>query len=66
MPPSVKNSLCHLPAQPRRKFEKNEGRLQEEKKKTLINADADRKAIFGGKKQVTMFEMTKHVSGHLK
>jgi hypothetical protein len=27
MPPSLKNSLCHLTAQPRRKFEKNEGRL---------------------------------------
>jgi len=40
-------------------------KLQDAKKKTLINADAALKPIFGGKKQVTMFEMTKHVSGHL-
>ena len=39
-------------------------RLQDAKKKTLINADDALKAVFGGKKQVTMFEMTKHVSGH--
>ena len=36
------------------------------KKKTLINADDALKAVFGGKEQVTMFEMTKHVSGHVK
>ena len=41
-------------------------RLQDAKKKTLINADDALKAVFGGKKQVTMFEMTKHVSGHVK
>src|SRR6476659_5404586 len=31
-------------------------KLQDEKKKTLINADDALKAVFGGKKQVTMFE----------
>jgi SWIB/MDM2 domain len=41
-------------------------KLQDAKKKTLINADDALKAVFGGKKQVTMFEMTKHVSGHMK
>jgi chromatin remodeling complex protein RSC6 len=41
-------------------------KLQDAKKKTLINADDALKAVFGGKKQVTMFEMTKHVSGHIK
>ncbi|CAN5575902.1 SWIB/MDM2 domain-containing protein [soil metagenome] len=41
-------------------------KLQDENKKTLINADDALKAVFGGKKQVTMFEMTKHVSGHVK
>jgi chromatin remodeling complex protein RSC6 len=41
-------------------------KLQDAKKKTQINADDALKAVFGGKKQVTMFEMTKHVSGHLK
>jgi chromatin remodeling complex protein RSC6 len=39
--------------------------LQDAKKKTLINADESLKAVFNGKKQVSMFEMTKLVSGHL-
>ena len=41
-------------------------KLQDAKKKSLINADAALKAVFNGKKQVSMFEMTKLVSGHLK
>jgi chromatin remodeling complex protein RSC6 len=41
-------------------------KLQDPKKKTLINADEALQAIFDGRKQVTMFEMTKHVSGHIK
>lgn len=41
-------------------------KLQDEKKKTMINADAALKAVFGGKSQVTMFEMTKHISAHVK
>lgn len=40
--------------------------LQDKKKKTNINADDKLKPVFGGKKQVTMFEMTKLVSRHLK
>jgi chromatin remodeling complex protein RSC6 len=40
--------------------------LQDQKKKTNINADDKLKPIFGGKKQVTMFEMTKLVNKHLK
>ncbi len=40
-------------------------RLQDAKKKTNINADDKLKAVFGGKKTVTMFEMTKLVSKHL-
>jgi upstream activation factor subunit UAF30 len=40
--------------------------LQDAKKKTNINADEKLKAIFGGKKVVTMFEMTKLVSQHIK
>ncbi|MGP8200724.1 MAG: SWIB/MDM2 domain-containing protein [Limisphaerales bacterium] len=40
--------------------------LQDAKKKTLINADEALKAVFNGKKQVSMFEMTKLVSEHLK
>ncbi|GAB4316077.1 MAG: hypothetical protein Kow0074_03950 [Candidatus Zixiibacteriota bacterium] len=40
--------------------------LQDAKKRTMINADDKLKAVFGGKKQVSMFEMTKLVSKHLK
>jgi chromatin remodeling complex protein RSC6 len=41
-------------------------KLQDEKNKTLINADDALNVVFGGKKQVSMFEMTKLVSGHIK
>jgi len=41
-------------------------KLQDEKKKTQINADDALKAVFNGKSSVTMFEMTKLVSEHLK
>jgi chromatin remodeling complex protein RSC6 len=41
-------------------------KLQDEKKRTMINADEALKVVFGGKKQVSMFEMTKLVSGHIK
>ena len=40
--------------------------LQDTKNRRAINADDKLKAVFGGKKQVTMFEMTKLVSNHLK
>ena len=40
--------------------------LQDKKKRTNINADDNLKAVFGGKKTVTMFEMTKLVSRHVK
>jgi chromatin remodeling complex protein RSC6 len=39
--------------------------LQDKKVKTQINADDKLKAVFGGKKSVSMFEMTKLVSNHL-
>ncbi|MBT5900868.1 SWIB/MDM2 domain-containing protein [Opitutaceae bacterium] len=39
--------------------------LQDPKKKTQINADAKLQAVFDGKKSVSMFEMTKLVSGHV-
>ncbi len=39
--------------------------LQDKAKKTMINADAKLKEIFG-RAQVTMFEMTKLISNHLK
>ncbi len=43
-----------------------EQNLQDPSKKTLINADDKLKAVFDGKDQVTMFEMTKLVSSHAK
>ncbi len=40
--------------------------LQDKKNKRMINADEPLKTVFGGKKTVNMFEMTKLVSKHLK
>lgn len=40
--------------------------LQDQANKRMINADDKLKAIFGGKTQVSMFEMTKLVSAHIK
>jgi len=40
--------------------------LQDSKNRRNINADANLKAVFGGKGTVTMFEMTKLVNKHLK
>ena len=39
--------------------------LQDAKNRRNINADANLLKVFGGKKQVSMFEMTKLISGHL-
>ena len=39
--------------------------LQDAVNKRMINADANLKAVFGGKNKVSMFEMTKLVSKHL-
>lgn len=40
-------------------------KLQDAKEKRNINADENLKKVFGGKKTVTMFEMTKLISKHL-
>ena len=40
-------------------------KLQDSVNKRMINADANLKAVFGGKGKVSMFEMTKLVSKHL-
>ena len=40
--------------------------LQDKINRRMINADEKLKVVFGGKKQVSMFEMTKLVSNHLK
>ena len=41
-------------------------KLQDDANRRNINADDKLKAVFGGKKTVSMFEMTKLISGHLK
>jgi upstream activation factor subunit UAF30 len=41
-------------------------KLQDSVNRRNINADDKLKAVFGGKKQVSMFEMTKLVNAHLK
>jgi upstream activation factor subunit UAF30 len=40
--------------------------LQDPANKRMIKADDKLKAVFGGKAEVSMFEMTKLVNGHLK
>ena len=41
-------------------------KLQDAINRRMINADDKLKAVFGGRKQVSMFEMTKLVNSHLK
>ena len=41
-------------------------KLQDKKKKTNLNCDDNFKAVFGNKKQITMFEMNKLIGKHLK
>ena len=41
-------------------------KLQDSKNRRMINADDALKVVVGGKKQVSMFEMTKLVNKHLK
>ena len=41
-------------------------KLQDQKNKRMINADAPLKVVFGGRSSVNMFEMTKLVGKHLK
>ena len=41
-------------------------KLQDQKNRRMIKADDSLKAVFGGKAQVNMFEMTKLVNKHLK
>jgi chromatin remodeling complex protein RSC6 len=41
-------------------------KLQDQKNKRMINADAKLKTIFNGKNQISMFELAKVVSAHVK
>lgn len=40
--------------------------LQDKKNRRMINADAKLKALFGGKNQISMFELAKVLSKHVK
>jgi len=40
--------------------------LQDKKNRRMINADDKLRPVFGGKSQVSMFEMTKLVNRHLR
>jgi upstream activation factor subunit UAF30 len=39
--------------------------LQDQKQRRMINADENLKKVFDGKKQVSMFEMTRYVNKHI-
>lgn len=41
-------------------------KLQDQKNRRMINADAKLAGIFGGKKQISMFELAKVVNNHVK
>ena len=41
-------------------------KLQDNVNRRMINADEKLKVVFGGKRKVSMFEMTKLVSKHMK
>ncbi|MCC7303784.1 MAG: hypothetical protein IT233_14180 [Bacteroidia bacterium] len=40
--------------------------LQDKKNRRMINADAKLKPVFGGKGQISMFELAKAISKHVK
>jgi upstream activation factor subunit UAF30 len=40
--------------------------LQDKKNRRMINADAKLKTVFGGKNQISMFELAKVVNNHVK
>lgn len=40
--------------------------LQDKTNKRMINSDAKLAAIFEGKKQISMFDMSKYISKHVK
>ena len=39
--------------------------LQDDKNRRMINADDNLRPVFGGKRQVSMFDMTRMVNQHL-
>ena len=71
-PSAALGAVIGASAQPRTEVTKKiwayikKNKLQDSKNRRMINADEKLKEVFGGKKQVSMFEMTKLVSKHLK
>jgi upstream activation factor subunit UAF30 len=71
-PSGVLAAVVGALAQPRTEITKKiwdyikKNKLQDAINRRMINADEKLKAIFGGKGQVSMFEMTKLVNKHLK
>jgi chromatin remodeling complex protein RSC6 len=71
-PSAVLAAVVGALAQPRTEITKKiwdyikKNKLQNAINKRMIDADEKLKAIFGGKGQVSMFEMTKLVNKHLK
>jgi upstream activation factor subunit UAF30 len=71
-PSSVLSAVVGATAIPRTEVTKKlwdyikKNKLQDAVNKRMINADEKLKAVFGGKKVVSMFEMTKLVAAHLK
>ena len=43
----------------------NNNKLQDNKNRRMVNTDAKLKAVFGGKGQVSMFEIAKYLGKHL-
>jgi upstream activation factor subunit UAF30 len=72
MPTAALGAVIGTSAQPRTEVTKKiwvyikKNKLQDAKNRRMINADDKLKEVFGGKKQVSMFEMTKLVNKHLK
>jgi upstream activation factor subunit UAF30 len=71
-PSSVLASVIGATPMPRTEVTKKiwdyikKNKLQDAVNRRLINADEKLRAVFGGKGKVSMFEMTKLVSNHLK
>lgn len=71
-PSAILGAVVGATPQPRTEITKRiwdyikKNKLQDSANKRMINADDKLKAVFGGKSQVSMFEMTKLVSKHLK
>jgi upstream activation factor subunit UAF30 len=72
MPDAALGAVVGSKAMPRTQITKKlwqyikKHKLQDKKNRRMINADAKMLKVFNGKKQVSMFEMTKLASRHMK